>query len=79
MPKKKPLDMESTLTQLDATVQTLESENTSLQDSIAAFEQGIGLIKEAQRTLDQASQLVNQLLEGEDDSPEVLLQDNPPQ
>ena len=79
MPKKKPLDMESTLTQLDATVQTLESENTSLQDSIAAFEQGIGLIKEAQRTLDQASQLVIQLLEGEDDSPEVLLQDNPPQ
>lgn len=73
MPKKTSLDMESTLAELSKTIHVLESENTSLQDSLSAFEQGVSLIKQAQQALDDASQRVNQLLESsdEEDAPPV--------
>lgn len=67
MPKEQPLDIESTFAQLESTIHTLESEESTLHDSMEAFEQGVGLIKQAQKTLQDATQRVN-LLVGEGDN-----------
>ena len=61
--KKVAPDFEHSLAELQALVERLESGELSLEDSLTAFEQGIGLTRECQAALAQAEQKVQILLE----------------
>lgn len=65
MPKNHQLDLEKTFAQLERTINKLEDEQVSLQDSLTAFEQGIKLTRQAQKTLLEAEQKVKLLLEAD--------------
>ncbi|APX94839.1 exodeoxyribonuclease VII small subunit [Halomonas sp. 1513] len=58
-----PQDFAATLERLEALVARLESGSLSLEDSLAAFEQGVGLTRDAQQRLDAAELRVRQLIE----------------
>ncbi|WP_455232524.1 exodeoxyribonuclease VII small subunit [Geopseudomonas aromaticivorans] len=60
--KKAAPDFEQSLTELQTLVERLESGELSLEDSLAAFEQGIRLTRECQGALSQAEQKVQVLL-----------------
>ena len=70
MAKKQPHKFEDTLSQLDALITKIDDEAVSLDDSLAAFEQGIKLTREAQRVLEEAEQRIRLLLE-KDGKPET--------
>jgi len=61
--KKASLDFEQSLADLQALVERLENGELSLEDSLAAFEQGIALTRDCQGALAQAEQKVQVLLE----------------
>lgn len=61
--KKAPVDFEASLAELQTLVESLENGELSLEDSLAAFEKGIGLTRECQDALSQTEQKVQQLLE----------------
>ena len=63
MARKKTLDFEQSLTELQTLVERLESGELSLEESLGAFEQGIRLPRECQTSLSQAEQKVQILLE----------------
>lgn len=68
---------DDTLTELEALVERMEQGELSLEDSLAAFEQGIRLSRRAQQALTEAEQTVQKLLDetgttrplAEDDDP----------
>lgn len=60
--KKTAPDFEQSLGELQTLVERLESGELSLEDSLAAFEQGIRLTRECQGALGQAEQKVQMLL-----------------
>ncbi|HUH37804.1 MAG TPA: exodeoxyribonuclease VII small subunit [Spongiibacteraceae bacterium] len=60
---KKSLDFEASLAELDALVKAMESGDLSLEQSLAAFEQGVRLTRECQQALASAEQKVQLLLE----------------
>lgn len=59
----KPVDFESSLSELEALVTKMEQGDLSLEESLQAFEQGIRLTRECQQTLAQAEQKVQVLIE----------------
>ena len=61
--KKAAIDFEQSLADLQALVERLENGELSLEDSLAAFEQGIALTRDCQSALTQAEQKVQVLLE----------------
>ena len=61
--KKATPDFEQSLADLQTLVERLENGELSLEDSLSAFEQGIGLTRECQAALTQAEQKVQILLE----------------
>ena len=61
--KKSALDFEQSLADLQVLVERLEKGDLSLEDSLSAFEQGIGLTRDCQAALSQAEQKVQILLE----------------
>lgn len=61
--KKTSIDFEQSLADLQALVERLENGELSLEDSLAAFEQGISLTRDCQSALAQAEQKVQVLLE----------------
>ncbi|MEG1039020.1 exodeoxyribonuclease VII small subunit [Pseudomonas sp. H9] len=61
--KKATIDFEQSLADLQALVERLENGELSLEDSLAAFEQGISLTRDCQSALVQAEQKVQVLLE----------------
>ena len=63
MASKKKLSFEQALDALNTTVAAMESGELSLEQSLAAFEKGIGLIKDCQASLDAAEQKVQHLIE----------------
>ncbi|KSW24370.1 MULTISPECIES: exodeoxyribonuclease VII small subunit [unclassified Pseudomonas] len=63
MARKKAVDFEQSLAELQTLVERLESGELSLEDSLGAFEQGIRLTRECQAALSQAEQKVQVLLE----------------
>ncbi|MEO0443847.1 MAG: exodeoxyribonuclease VII small subunit [Pseudomonadota bacterium] len=69
--KKTEPDFESSLQELESLVTKLESGDLSLEDSLAAFEQGINLTRECQQHLTNAEQKVS-LLIGEGDELEQV-------
>ena len=60
--KKTAPDFEQSLGELQTLVERLESGELSLEDSLAAFEQGIRLTRECQGAISQAEQKVQILL-----------------
>ena len=63
--KKTTPDFEQSLADLQILVERLENGELSLEDSLSAFEQGIGLTRDCQAALSQAEQKV-QILLGQD-------------
>jgi exodeoxyribonuclease VII small subunit len=57
-----PLTFEEALAKLEKTVEQLEQENLSLDDSLKLFEQGIGLIRTCDVHLKKAKGKVTELL-----------------
>ena len=58
MPKSKKTSLETTLAQLETTLNTLEDQQLSLADSLGAFETGLKLVREAQAELQSAEQRI---------------------
>ena len=56
--KKKPVDFESKIQQLEELVETMEAGNLSLDESLKAFEAGIKITRECQQALLEAEQKV---------------------
>ncbi|SDS97399.1 Exodeoxyribonuclease VII small subunit [Halopseudomonas xinjiangensis] len=63
MARKKPVDFEQSLSELQALVERLESGDLSLEQSLTAFEQGVALTRDCQQALTLAEQKVQQLIE----------------
>ncbi len=61
--KKKALDFEQSLQQLETLVTEMEKGELSLEDSLKAFESGIQLTRECQTRLAEAEQKVQLLVE----------------
>lgn len=61
--KKKTIDFEKSLTELDRLVTAMESGDMSLEESLKSFEQGIKLTRECQQALQDAEQKVERLLQ----------------
>ena len=57
MGKDKQTDFESSLKALESIVERLEDENINLEDSVKSFEEGINLVKECQKQLDDGSSI----------------------
>ncbi|ASK35350.1 exodeoxyribonuclease VII small subunit [Alcanivorax sp. N3-2A] len=62
MAKNAP-QLEQSLDNLEALVERMESGEMTLEESLAAFEQGVTLTRECQQALSQAEQKVRILLE----------------
>lgn len=61
--KAKPIDFESSLSELETLVSKMEAGNLTLEESLAAFETGIKLTRECQAELSRAEQRVKKLVE----------------
>jgi exodeoxyribonuclease VII small subunit len=57
----KKIDFESSLKQLESIVMKLEDENINLEASVKSFEEGINLVKECQKQLEEAELKVKKL------------------
>ncbi|WP_150306012.1 exodeoxyribonuclease VII small subunit [Pseudomonas saliphila] len=77
MARKKPIDFEQSLSALQQLVERLESGELSLEDSLAAFEQGVALTRDCQQALTQAEQKVQQLVEQNGTPTTLPLDSNP--
>ena len=62
MPKPKELKFEESLGRLEEIVNQLESKDAPLDQSLALFEEGIGLARTCQRRLDDAKKKVEVLM-----------------
>ena len=60
--EKKAVDFEKQLENLEALVQSLESGDLSLEDSLKSFESGIAVARECQQALRAAEQKVELLM-----------------
>jgi exodeoxyribonuclease VII small subunit len=67
MPKAKTVNFETSLTDLEKLVQSMESGELSLEDSLKAFENGMQLSRDCQRALADAEQKVQLLIEKDGD------------
>lgn len=63
MAKKKAVSFEESLTELEDLVKKMDSGELSLEESLTAFENGIGLIRNCQSALQTAEQKVQKLVE----------------
>ena len=72
MGKDKQIDFESSLKALESIVARLEDENINLEDSVKSFEEGINLVKECQKQLQEAELKIKKLL---DDGTSLDLED----
>lgn len=64
------LALESTMKSVETLLEKLENSDTPLEQSLLAFEEGIQLIRKAQKTLSEAEQRVQLLLE-KDGNPQL--------
>ncbi|MFT6551972.1 MAG: exodeoxyribonuclease VII small subunit [Zhongshania marina] len=63
MPKAKTVNFETSLSELEKLVQSMESGELSLEDSLKAFESGMQLSRDCQQALADAEQKVRLLME----------------
>ena len=69
MATKKKLDFEGSLARLEEIVSLLERGDAPLEQAMALFEEGAGLLRECTARLDQAEQKVTLLTAGEQGDP----------
>lgn len=62
MPAKKQVPFEEAMARLEVIVSKLEKGDLPLEESLALFEEGAGLMKQCSKALDQAEQKVAKLL-----------------
>ena len=62
---------EQSLQKLETLVKNLESGALSLEDSLTAFQEGVGLVKQCQTLLTQAEQKVEMLLKASGETVET--------
>ena len=62
---------EQSLQKLEALVKNLESGSLSLEDSLTAFQEGVGLVKQCQTLLSQAEQKVEMLIKASGETTET--------
>ena len=72
MGKDKQTDFDSSLKALESIVERLEDENINLEDSVKSFEEGINLVKECQKQLQEAELKIKTLL---DDGSSIDIED----
>lgn len=65
---KENAQFEPVVAQLRAIVETIEGEEGSLEESLRAYEEGVGLVRQAQEYLEAAEQRVNLLSEDKPES-----------
>ncbi len=61
--RKKAVDFEKALSELEVLVSTMEKGDMSLEESLKAFESGIKLTRDCQTKLSEAEQKVEMLIE----------------
>lgn len=66
--RRKTLDFETSLEQLEAIVESLEDGNLNLEESLKSFEKGIKITRECQHALKSAEQRVRLLTTQSDDT-----------
>tara|TARA_X000000368_G_scaffold260916_1_gene206443 strand:+ start:463 stop:687 length:225 start_codon:yes stop_codon:yes gene_type:complete len=59
----KKVDFESSLRELELIVEKLEDENINLEDSVKSFEEGVSLVKQCQKQLQDAELKIKKLLD----------------
>ena len=59
---KKNLNFDDSLAKLEGIVDALEDNNVSLEESVKKFEEGIKLVKDCQKQLQEAELKVNKLM-----------------
>lgn len=59
----KKVDFESSLKELELIVKKLEDENINLEDSVKSFEEGVSLVKQCQKKLQDAELKIRKLLD----------------
>ena len=59
----KKVDFESSLKELELIVEKLEDENINLEDSVKSFEEGVSLVKQCQKKLQDAELKIRILLD----------------
>ena len=69
---KKTLSFEESMQRLEEIVRLLERGDVPLEESLALFEEGSGLIAQCSKLLDNAEQKVIKLKKGSDGSPVEL-------
>ena len=60
---EKKVDFESSLADLESIVKKLEDENINLEDSVKSFEEGVNLVKQCQKQLQDAELKIKKLLD----------------
>jgi exodeoxyribonuclease VII small subunit len=76
MSPDKPINLEKTLADLELLVEELESGTLSLDDAMKKFEEGVKLTRMCQKTLKEAEQKVELLLQNSDGEDELMPFDN---
>ena len=76
MSPDKPINLEKTLADLELLVEELESGTLSLDDAMKKFEEGVKLTRMCQKTLKEAEQKVELLLQNSDGEEELMPFDN---
>jgi exodeoxyribonuclease VII small subunit len=69
--KDEPVRFEDALGELEATVQRLESGDLPLEESLAAFERGVALVRLLNEKLAEVERRVEVLMRDEDGTPRV--------
>ncbi|MCY4043798.1 MAG: exodeoxyribonuclease VII small subunit [Cellvibrionales bacterium] len=62
MPKPQKPSFDKSLSELEALVAKIDSGELNLEDALAAFEKGVGLVRDCQKSLNEAEQTVNRLV-----------------
>jgi len=70
-PTNHSTQFEQSLQKLEALVKNLESGNLPLEDSLTAFQEGVGLVKNCQTLLSQAEQKIEMLIKASVDHVET--------
>ena len=69
--RKKNINFEKNLDELEGLVEALESGGLSLEESLKTFEKGIRITRECQEALKEAEQKVNLLTRGDNGAPVI--------
>lgn len=69
---KRPVQFEKALEQLESLVEKMEAGDLTLEESLKAFEKGVGLSRDCQAALSEAEQRVKTLVDLKDGDSELV-------